>query len=93
MNDPTMETLARRLTLIALTLLLSFIAVTACSPPEQSRLWQAGPAEGSQWEAKDLYGTKAACEAARRGLEPTLLAGARTACVPEGLRPEDIDLE
>ena len=75
-------------------LLLSiFIAATACSQPEPARLWQAGAAEGSRWEERDLYSTRGECEAARRGLVPTLVAGTRAACVPEGLRPEDIGLE
>ena len=56
-------------------------------------MWQAGTAKGSEWVERDLYLTKAECEAARRGLLPTLVAGTRTACVREGLSPEEIGLE
>lgn len=77
---------------VAALLLSILIAVTACSPPERYRLWQTGAAEDSQWEERDLYSTKAQCEAARRGLVPILVAGSRTACVREGRRPEDIGL-
>ncbi len=77
-----------------LILLLALVLiVTACGLQEPSRMWQAGTAKGSEWQERDLYLTKAECEAARRGLVPTLVAGTRTACVREGLSPEEIGLE
>lgn len=73
-------------------LLLSvLIAVTACGPSKPWRLWQAGT--DSQWEEKDLYPTRAECEAGRRGLKPIQPPGTRIACVPEGQRPEEIGRE
>ncbi len=91
-SEPTMETLARRWIVTPLFLSI-FIAVTACGPQEPWRIWQAGTAKGSEWVERDLYLTKAECEAARRGLLPTLVAGTRTVCVREGLSPEEIGLE
>jgi len=74
-----------------LILLLALVLiVTACSPPEQWRMWRAGTAKGSTWEAKDLYWTKAGCEAARRALPDLHKKEYATACVPEGLTPKDI---
>ena len=87
-----MKIAAQRWFVVAL-LLSIFIAVTACGPQEPWRMWQTGTAKGSEWVERDLYLTKAECEAARRGLVPTLVAGTRTACVREGLSPEEIGLE
>ena len=75
-----------------LTLLLALVVlVTACGPPDPWRMWWGTASTGLPWEPKELFWSKDACEAARRGLPDSVKNTYATVCVPMGLTPKDID--
>ena len=78
----------RRLILLLALVLL----VTACSPSDPWRMWWGKAYAGTDlpWEPKELFPSRAACEAARRKLPEWVKKSYATVCVPEGLTPKDI---